>query len=91
MPTGRVFWISAAAALLGLLPLVVAHGEAGHGPDNKTTMMDNTPERPTIADGMDTAKMGPQSYFSLSEHSGTMYAHIFLMTLAWAVILPIGK
>jgi len=30
------------------------------------------------------------SYVNLSEHSGTMMAHIILMTVAWVFALPIG-
>lgn len=31
------------------------------------------------------------SYFSLSDHVGLLYIHIALMTVAWVVILPVGK
>lgn len=30
------------------------------------------------------------SYFSHPEHAATMYAHIGIMVLAWAVALPLG-
>ncbi|KAI9685866.1 MAG: hypothetical protein M1822_004144 [Bathelium mastoideum] len=50
----------------------------------------DAPERPTIADGADRAKTGPQSYFALSSHASAMYAHIFLMVLAWVILLPVG-
>ncbi len=33
----------------------------------------------------------PSTYFALTEHVGTIYAHITFMVLAWVFILPIGK
>lgn len=90
MPAGRVLLIFTAAALLELLPLAVAHGEGSHGPDSKPVMAE-APSRPVVSDGIDEAAMEPQSYFALSDHSGVMYAHIFLMILAWVVVLPVGR
>lgn len=31
------------------------------------------------------------TYFTYDKHSGTIYAHITAMVLAWVFILPIGK
>lgn len=31
------------------------------------------------------------NYFSLGDHTGLLYMHIALMTVAWVVILPVGK
>ncbi|KAL9071046.1 MAG: hypothetical protein Q9157_005600 [Trypethelium eluteriae] len=91
MPTGRAFLIFAASALLELLPLVVAHGDDSHGPDGKAFVHNESPSRPTIADGIKEASVEPQSYFALSDHASQMYTHIFLMVLAWVVILPVGR
>ncbi|KAL9091443.1 MAG: hypothetical protein Q9165_004829 [Trypethelium subeluteriae] len=90
MPTGRAFLILAAAALFELLPLALAHGEGSNGPDEKAPMRNGTPSRPTIADGKEAASVEPQSYFALSDHVNRIYAHIFLMVLAWVVILPVA-
>ena len=90
MPTGRALLITAAAALLELLPLAVAHGEDFHGPDGKTAMQE-APGRPTIADGLNQTLVEPRSYFALPDHASAMYAHILLMVLAWIVLLPVGE
>lgn len=37
------------------------------------------------------AENKPQSYFALSEHSGSILAHIVLEVISWCFILPIGK
>jgi hypothetical protein len=34
---------------------------------------------------------GPQSYFALGEHSGSILAHIILEVVSWCFILPVGK
>ncbi|KAI9712352.1 MAG: hypothetical protein M1820_001565 [Bogoriella megaspora] len=89
MPTGQAPLLTAAATLLGLLPLAIAHGDGSDGTDGSPAVQD-APGRPMIADGAQEVQNDPQSYFALSEHAGAIYAHIFLMILAWVVILPIG-
>ena len=72
--------ILAAAALLSVLPVVVAHG------DEHMDMSGHDSPHPQTKDD------GPlRSYWSLSEHVVLMYWHIGLEILAWVVILPVGK
>ena len=90
MPSGRALLTFGAAALLELLPLVVAQIEDTHGSGGKTVIQ-APPSRPTVPDGVDEATMEPQSYFALSDHSSVIFAHISVMVLAWAVVLPVGR
>ncbi|KAF2201873.1 integral membrane protein [Delitschia confertaspora ATCC 74209] len=84
MPRRRVLAVAAAALLLGLLSPVLAHcDEHGGGkcsmdmPMNATKLAGEQPE-------------GPQSYWSLTNHSGLMYAHVALEIIGWLIILPVG-
>jgi len=82
MQRGRVLALAATALLLEALPLAVAHG-SGH--DDGNMDMGGSPEAPASADSK------PMSYWSLADHVGIMYTHILLMSLAWAVVLPVGE
>jgi hypothetical protein len=78
-----------AALLLGLLPLVTAYA---HG-DEATPSMDMGGMN---MDGINSSKsaqieQGPMSYFRYPSHGRWIYGHIFVMTLGWTVVLPVGK
>jgi hypothetical protein len=80
--TNRALVLSAAALLLGALPLVAAHGD-DHGDH------DAPQEKPGKA-ASQTSSEKPGSYFAYTEHVGTIYAHIATMTIAWVFALPVG-
>jgi len=82
MQRGRVLTLAAAALLLEALPLAVAHGSEH---DGGNLDMGGSPEAPASADRK------PMSYWSLTDHVGIVYIHILLMSLAWAVVLPVGE
>jgi hypothetical protein len=80
MPNRIALTIATAALLLGVLPLVAAHG------DEHMDMSAQEASQPQAQeDG------SPSSYWSLSEHATLMYWHIALEILAWVVVLPVGK
>jgi len=80
MTGGRALTTAAAALLLGVLPLVIAHGEHGeHGDQHGGDSVEMEQGAP------------PESYWRLSEHTVLMYWHIGLEILAWFVVLPIGR
>lgn len=79
-----------ALLLLGLLPLALAqhsHGAAQEAEGSQQASHHGhgapTPE--------DERLYSMPSYWSHTEHAATMYAHIGLMVVAWATVLPIGK
>ncbi|KAK1725588.1 hypothetical protein CaCOL14_011270 [Colletotrichum acutatum] len=78
-----------AAVVLGIAPLVIAHGahEAGAGAGDMEMDMG-------MAHGADEpkaeSKSYPPTYFALADHAGIMYAHIGVMVLAWIFVLPIA-
>lgn len=76
------------AVVLGIAPLVVAHGAHEAGADAMEMDMG-------MAHGADEpkaeSKSYPPTYFALADHAAIMYAHIGLMVLAWVFVLPIGK
>lgn len=74
---------STAAVLLGLLPLVAAHGDE-HGSSD----MDMNPPQ---ADSKAAPATDPESYWSLTEHVALMYAHVLFMVIAWVVFGPLGE
>lgn len=76
----------AGVALLGLLPLAVAHG--GHDEDMDMDMNMNPPAVPA---GSDSAGADPVTYFRYGGHSALMFAHILLMTVGWVFVLPVGE
>ncbi|KAK7426326.1 hypothetical protein QQZ08_007227 [Neonectria magnoliae] len=71
--------------MLGFLPLIAAHG-GGHndGQMNGYETEHHGHDKP------DDDSQYPSTYFSHTEHVGMIYAHIALMTLAWAFVLPVG-
>jgi hypothetical protein len=77
------------STLLGLIHLVAAHGHDDHE-DSGMPAMDNMPSStPGPASGAWLNR--PPSYWSLSDHSGIMFAHIGIMIVAWVFVLPVGK
>lgn len=66
------------AAVLGLVPAVLAHGD-----DMK--MEKGEADKPRPADEY------PPTYFAHPEHQTAIYAHIGLMVLGWVFVLPIGE
>jgi Domain of unknown function (DUF2427) len=85
-PPSVRFVTFAGAALLGLASVAVAHS---HDEDMNMDMGDPATSRPTITAAANVA--APSTYFRYGEHSGLMMAHIFLMTIAWVFVLPIGR
>jgi len=81
---GRVLTLAAAALVLEVLPLALAHGHDDSGMD-MANMDEASPS--TIV----TEHTGLESYYWHPEHKGFMYAHVALMILGWAVVLPVGK
>jgi len=73
------------AILLGLTSVAVAHG---HDEDMNMNMGESSITHPTMTSGANVTL--PETYFRYGEHSGLLAAHIFLMTIAWVFILPIG-
>lgn len=47
-------------------------------------------DQPKTGPSFDDGKTAP-SYWGHPEHVSLMYAHIFLMVLAWVILLPVGK
>lgn len=82
------FQLLTCAALLGLLPLVATHGR------DEDMKMDAAAPRPTInssaADSTGWSGSEPESYFQHGGPSSLILAHILLMTISWAFVLPIG-
>jgi len=73
------------AVLLGLASIAVAHG---HDEDMNMNMGMPSMAKPAITSGANGTVV--ETYFHHTEHSGLLAAHIFLMTVAWVFILPIG-
>lgn len=85
-PPSPKFVTLAGAVLLGLASVAVAHGHDEH--------MDMNMGEPPIARPVITSAANvtvPETYFRYGEHSGLMMVHIFLMTIAWVFVLPIGR
>ena len=84
-----------ALLLLGFLPLTSAHDR---GSDVKNTIDMEASQAAQINSSWPSQLSFPtdssaslQSYFSYTQASGLMLAHIVVMTVAWFFILPIGK
>lgn len=89
MPGGRIFTLAAAASLLELLPLVVAHGHDENGTDLGEMNAASVSATAAAHNAAEAVEALP-SYFWHPEHAGLMYAHIALMILGWVVVLPVG-
>lgn len=75
------------AALLVVLPLVVAHGHDEVVPSGIVGAPSEM--RPTITTTNSTISE-PESYFQNGEHSALIFCHILLMSLGWVFVLPVG-
>lgn len=93
MLESRIVSAAATALLLGVLPLVAAHGDehesSGMGGMGGMDMGSHGDAATTVSNS--TAAPLDPSYFRHSEYAGWMYAHIAAMTIAWVVIAPVGK
>ena len=87
------FTLFTALALLGLLSLAFAHGHDSHVGDSTDMAMSGGAAHMAFASNgtMKPTALVRSSYFSHSEFSGLMLAHIAFMTIAWFFILPIGE
>lgn len=86
----RIPLASSALLLLAALPLVTAHGDEHEHSGmamNIGSAHINMTSTPIVA----TTSAVPHNYFRYPGFAGWMYAHIVLMTIAWAVVLPVGK
>ena len=71
--------LASAAITLELLPVAVAHGD--HGEDEVSAPGDAPAAQMEL----------PPNYFRNPEHVKAVLAHIALMTISWAFVLPVGK
>jgi len=69
-----------AAAVLALVPSVIAHGD-----DDMENVKVGEADKPLPEDQY------PPTYFALDEHKAAIYGHISLMVLGWVFVLPVGK
>ena len=90
MPLSRISLAGSAALLLAALPLVAAHGDE-HEHSGTAMDMGNAHINMTSAATAAAPSAVPHNYFRYPGFAGWMYAHIVLMTIAWAVVLPVGK
>jgi hypothetical protein len=91
MVLDRIFLTGSAVLLLAALPLVTAHGDE-HAHSGMAMDMGSTHINMTSAATAATILPDvPHNYFRYPGFAGWMYAHIILMTIAWAVVLPVGK
>lgn len=92
MVQGNSFALLTALALWGLLPLAFAHSHESHAGDPMDMAMSGAATHMASASNVTIKATTPvlPSYYSHSEFSGLMLAHIAFMTIAWFFILPIG-
>ncbi|KAK4240750.1 hypothetical protein C8A03DRAFT_31138 [Achaetomium macrosporum] len=75
--------VVASAAVLGLVPVALAHGdEHGHGDGGMGGMKMTDADKPLPEDQY------PPTYFAHPDHRAAVYGHIALMVLAWVFALP---
>lgn len=83
------------ALLLGLLPTAFAtpHGgdESRHSDMGGMDMDRMNMAHPVSSPNNSTMDPGPMNYYRLGEKTGWIYGHIFVMTICWAVVLPLCK
>lgn len=77
MRTSRALTAASAALILGVLPLIAAHGDEH--------MQMEQEHAPTVQSGDQTS---PPNYFRHPEYAGWMYFHIALMIIGWVIVLP---
>jgi hypothetical protein len=86
----RISLVGSAVLLLAALPLVAAHGDE-HEHSGMAMNMESIHSNMTSATTVAATPAVPHNYFRYPGFAGWMYAHIALMTIAWAVVLPVGK
>jgi hypothetical protein len=86
----RISLAGSGILLLAALPLVAAHGDE-HEHFGSTMNMESTHHNMTSPMAATVTQAVPHNYFRYPGSAGWMYAHIALMTIAWAVVLPVGK
>ena len=86
----RIFLTGSVALLLAALPSVAAHGDE-HEHTAMPMDMGSTHTNMTSAATATAVPAVPHNYFRYPGFAGWMYAHIALMIIAWAVVLPVGK
>lgn len=100
MGLGARAYLFQTALLLTLSSLVFAQHQHGEGEGSEMEAMKMGGQEHNEHEGghhmalptaEDFALWNEQSYWSLQDHAGLMYAHIAVMILAWVVILPISK
>ena len=96
--------VVASAAVLGLIPAVLAHGEE-HGGHGSAAAAASAAGGMGGMSGMGGGSNGtaqdpdaplpedqyPPTYFAHPEHKAAIYGHIVVMVLAWVFALPAGK
>ena len=87
---GRPSFVITALSLLEVLPLALAHSSDGHVGESmgRGSIRESSN---LVSSAMNTSSTALQSYFSYPEYSTLIIAHIFIMTVAWFIVLPIGK
>ncbi|KAG9948537.1 hypothetical protein KCU85_g4916, partial [Aureobasidium melanogenum] len=85
----RISSVNPALLLLAALPLVLAHGDE-HEHSGMAMDMGSTHVNMTAAATVAAPSAAPSNYFRYPEFAGWMYAHIALMTIAWAIVLPVA-
>ena len=88
--------VVASAAVLGLVPAALAHGEShgghsGHGDGGMSGMSGMAGMNMTDADKPLPEDQYPPTYFAHPDHKAAIYGHIALMVLGWVFALPAGK
>ena len=83
----------AALPLLILLPLASSHGDDTHTDGSRGMGMSGATSTTAAVTNltMNLTETLQPSYFSRSELSGLLIAHVTIMILAWFFILPVGK
>lgn len=85
----KIFLIIAVALpLIGTLPVSHAHNYGGQMANSAGAVGSLPNIVPPF--GVTNSSILLQSYFSYSENSGLLLAHIALMVVAWLFILPLG-
>lgn len=80
MRSSRISIASTAALLLGALPLIAAHDEDGMDMD-----MGSAATEPIAA-----SADGPSNYFRHPHYAAWVYAHVSLMVIGWAIVMPVS-
>ena len=85
---GRSSWTRASVACAVSILAAITHG---HGSEQMSSHggMGHENARPTL--GHANSSQDVSTYFRYSGHSSWMTAHIILMTIGWAFVLPLGE